>query len=39
MAYRQGLDRRNRQLDGDDIDVDAAVQARVDGLAGIYDPR
>jgi hypothetical protein len=30
-----GLVRRNRQLDGDDIDVDAAVEARADGLAGI----
>lgn len=29
-----GLDRRHRQLQGDDIDVDAAVEARVEVLAG-----
>ena len=29
-----GLDRRRRQALGDDIDVDAAVQSRVDTLAG-----
>lgn len=28
------LDRRHRQLQGDDIDVDAAVEARVEALAG-----
>jgi hypothetical protein len=29
-----GLDRRHRQTQGDDIDVDAAVEARVEMLAG-----
>jgi hypothetical protein len=29
-----GLDRRHRQTQGDDIDVDAAVEARVETLAG-----
>lgn len=29
-----GLDRRRRQAQGDDIDIDAAVAARVDTLAG-----
>jgi hypothetical protein len=29
-----GLDSRHRQLEGDDIDIDAAVEARVDVMAG-----
>jgi nitric oxide reductase NorD protein len=29
-----GLDSCRRQLDGDDIDIDAAVEARVDAMAG-----
>ena len=29
-----GLDSCRRQLDGDDIDIDAAVEARVDAIAG-----
>ena len=29
-----GLDRRHRQLQGEDIDIDAAVEARVETLAG-----
>ncbi len=29
-----GLHRRHRQLQGDDIDIDAAVEARVEALAG-----
>ncbi len=29
-----GLDRRHRQAQGDDIDVDAAVEARVEAMAG-----
>jgi hypothetical protein len=29
-----GLDRRHRQIQGDDIDVDAAVESRVESLAG-----
>src|SRR5258708_14201465 len=29
-----GLHRRHRQPQGDDIDIDAAIEARVEGLAG-----
>ena len=29
-----GLERCHRQLQGDDLDIDAAVEARIDGLAG-----